>query len=196
MGTAYDGFSRHPLGAAGAAMTSSVMRTRIDRFVEDALSDFAEWYASSDWRGKERDCVNQFALVFLAQRVQPGAAISHLGQIRIECAVPQPARYVRKPGRPAACKDLVIWREPLDTAWAGSWEPTNSPRVVMEWKTLRSGNFRDGFDRHDERWLTAFTRENPKSLGYLVQVTDNGATRRVDWAKVARGAVIPVNRRT
>lgn len=171
------------------------MRTRIDRFVEDALLDFAEWYVSTDWRGKERDCVNRFALAFLAQRVRPGAAMSDLSQIRIECAVPQPARYGRKPGRPAACKDLVIWRKPLDTAWTESWEPTNYPRIVMEWKTLRSGNLREGFDPHDEQWLKAFTRENPRSFGYLVQVFDNGVPRRVDWAKVARGTVYPVNRR-
>jgi|GEM_PF-4066136 len=31
------------------------MRTRIDRFVEEALIKFCDWYVNSNWLGKERD---------------------------------------------------------------------------------------------------------------------------------------------
>lgn len=117
------------------------MRTRIDRFVEDALVDFREWYMCTDWHGKERDCVNRFALGFLARSVQRGAAISDIGQIRIECAVPQPKRYCRA----AACKDLVVWGDPLATAGSEDWTPVNLPRVVMEWKTVRATRPRENF---------------------------------------------------
>ena len=43
------------------------MRKRIDRFIEDALGDFTEWYVDSEWLGKERDCVNMFAMNYIAK---------------------------------------------------------------------------------------------------------------------------------
>lgn len=168
-----------------------VVRTRIDRFVEDALVEFRDWYVTADWYGKERDCVNRFAFGFLAQRIAPGAAITDLGQIRLECAVPQPARYQRA----AACKDLVVWKDSLATTWAGDWIPTNYPRVVMEWKTIRTATPRRAFDDHDTEWLRSFTRENLSSFGYLVQTFDGIGHRSVDWAKVARGSISESNRR-
>lgn len=167
------------------------MRTRIDRFVEDALVDFRDWFIAADWHGKEHDCVNRFAFGFLARSVRRGAAIGELGQIRIECAVPQPTRYKRA----SACKDLVIWKDSLATAWSEDWSPVNYPRVVMEWKTVRAARPRENFDDHDTRWLRSFTRENPSTLGYLVQAFDGKAGRGVDWAKVARGSVSQANRR-
>ena len=54
------------------------MRKRIDRFIEDALGEFTRWYVDSEWLGKERDCVNMFAMNFLAKAVEPDAAISEL----------------------------------------------------------------------------------------------------------------------
>ena len=88
------------------------MRKRIDRFIEDALIDFRDWYVSSGWLGKERDCVNMFAHNFLTSGIEPGAAISQLGQIRIESAAPQPTDYKNR----TAAKDLVIWKNSHDTA--------------------------------------------------------------------------------
>lgn len=167
------------------------MRTRIDRFVEDALVDFRKWYVTADWHGKERDCVNRFALGFLARNIRRGAAISELGQIRIESAVPQPNRYQRA----AACKDIVIWGDSLSTTWSDEWIPVNFPRVVMEWKTVRAARPRENFDNHDTTWLRAFTREHPTTFGYLVQAFHGKTDRGVDWAKVARGAVAQSNRR-
>ena len=106
------------------------MRKRIDRFVEDALVDFDEWFVNADWYGKERECVNLFAHGFLSREIQPGAAVEQLTQIRIESAVPQQTEY----RRPVAPKDLVIWKDGLTTPWNREWEVSNHPRVVMEWK--------------------------------------------------------------
>ena len=168
------------------------MRKRIDRFIEDALSEFTEWFVSSDWHGKERDCVNIFAHNFLASNIEPGAAISHLGQIRIESAVPQPKDFPKK----TAAKDLVIWSTSYDTVWDNNWNVSNFPIAVMEWKTKRSGNMPKQFDNHDVRWLSGFTEQYFDTFGYLVRVYDGPQGRSVDWAKVKNGTINATNRRS
>lgn len=168
------------------------MRERIDRFIEDALIAFADWYVASDWRGKEHDCVNLFAHRFLARGIQDGAAIHDLAQIRIEGGVAQPSGF----SKPSARKDLVIWQDPLATAWDEGWRPVNLPRAVMEWKSTRKGRPFSDFHDHDATWLKAFTKENPDALGYLVAVCIRPNCRTVDWAKVARGTVQHRNRRS
>ena len=161
------------------------MRRRIDRFIDDSLLGFATWYVSSKWHGKERDCVNLFAMRDLAAQVQPGAAIGHQSQIRIECAVAQPEGYPRI----SATKDLVIWRHPEETAWNDIWLPVNLPRVVMEWKTRRRARALLDFDNHDREWLKKFTKQNPGTFGYLVTVCDRKEDRSVAWAKVTDGVI-------
>lgn len=161
------------------------MRRRIDRFVDDALQGFAAWYVSSDWLGKERDCVNLFAMKHLGEQVESGAAVEHLSQIRIECAVPQPTGYKSK----SATKDLVIWRDPEETTWNDAWEPVNVPRVVMEWKTRRAASATLDFDPHDVGWLKGFTEQFPGTFGYLVTVCHRRNGRSVAWAKVSGGVV-------
>jgi len=160
-------------------------RKRIDRFVEDAVYRFAEWIAGSDWRGKERDCVNIFASRFLLPAISPDAAIKDYSQIRIECGVPQPTAFARR----ACAKDLVIWRNPLEVAWDASWNPVLAPWVVIEWKTRRKGHFDAMFDDHDLNWLTEFTLLNPESFGYAVTVDFRRTSRFVHCARVARGDV-------
>ena len=122
------------------------MKKRIDRYVHEALEDFAKWYVESDWLGKERDCVNLFALQFLTKCVSDNSAIRDLRQIRIECPVPQPLKREKYP-KPSAAKDLVIWGGPLDTTWNEDWKPVNVPKAVIEWKTRRVGNGHDNFDK-------------------------------------------------
>ena len=161
------------------------MRRRIDRFIDDSLTEFAKWYVSSDWLGKERDCVNLYAMRYLAGQVEPGAAVEHLSQIRVECAVPQPEGYTRK----AATKDLVIWRHPEGTTWDDAWQPVNVPRVVMEWKTRRKARAVLDFDTHDMEWLKGFTNQNPGTFGYLVTVCHRKNDRSIAWAKVSKGVV-------
>ena len=168
------------------------MRKRIDRFIEDALIDFGDWYISSEWIGKERDCVNIFAHGFLSREVKPGAAIEELTQIRIESAAPQPKWYTNK----TAAKDLVIWKDGLGTVWDREWQVCNSPWVVMEWKTKRKGGIPLQFHQHDVEWLSGFTKEYANTFGYLVRVYDGPHGRVVDWAKVRQGVINDTNRRS
>jgi hypothetical protein len=92
-------------------------------------------------------------------------------------------------------QDLVIWKDSDTTAWSTDWSPVNYPCVVMEWKVSRSARPKEAFDDHDTEWLRAFTREYSGTLGYLVQAFHGQGYRGVHWAKVARGAVLPRNRR-
>lgn len=160
-------------------------RKRIDRFLEDAVVRFADWIAESDWRGKERDCINIFATKFLLPAVSPDAAIKDYSQVRVECGVPQPPCF----NRPSCSKDLVIWRNPLDVAWDANWQPVNVPWVVMEWKTHRKGRFKRMFDKHDLHWLKEFSSLNPDSFGYVVTVDFREKTGTVNCAKISRGRV-------
>ena len=137
------------------------MRKRIDRFIEEALIDFGDWFISSEWLGKERDCVNMFAHGFLSREIQPGAAVKQLTQFRIESAAPQPRGYAKK----TALKDLVIWKNGNDTVWDREWQVCNIPWVVMEWKTKRSGGVPLEFNQHDVEWLSGFTSEYARTFG-------------------------------
>ena len=174
-----------PLAESNRYPKQMKTRKRIDRFTEDAVVRFAGWIADSDWRGKERDCINIFATNFILPAICPAAAIKNYSQIRIECGVPQPSCF----NRPSCSKDLVIWRNPLDVAWDANWMPVNVPWVVMEWKTRRKGRFDSMFDDHDIHWLTEFSLQNPDSFGYAVTVDFRKTTRTVHCAKVARGCV-------
>lgn len=158
---------------------------RIDHFLESALSEFAQWIRGSKWLGKERDCVNLFATRFILPAVSGASAITDYSQVRIECGVPQPKHQGYD--RPSAAKDLVIWRRPLDVAWDSGWKPIRIPWVVIEWKTRRSGRSNSTFDKHDVRWLTAFSEQNPTSLGYAVTVDFSKGRRQVHYARFRRG---------
>lgn len=168
------------------------MRGRLDRFVEDSLTDFAEWFLGADWRGKERDCVNMFAHKFLSANIQPGAAIAELAQVRIESAAPQPTGYSNQ----CAAKDLVVWDDGWATAWDANWRAVNHPRLVMEWKVKRSGRTPKRFSDHDVRWLSGFTAEYRGTFGYLVRVYQGREGRSVDWAKVRNGSINDTNKRS
>lgn len=158
---------------------------RIDRFLEAAIGDFAEWIRDSSWLGKERDCVNVFATRFVRPAVSSTSAITDYSQVRIECGVPQPK--LKGFHRPSAAKDLVIWHDPLEVAWDSNWKPVRIPWVVIEWKTRRRGRSNAMFDKHDERWLKAFSEQNPASLGYAVTVDFSRGRRQVHYARFSRG---------
>lgn len=168
------------------------MRKRIDRFVEDALIDFGDWFVSSKWFGKERDCVNLFAHDFLSRGIERGAAIEALTQVRIESPAPQPKGYANK----TAAKDLVIWKDGLSTVWNQEWQVRNTPWVVMEWKCQWKGSVPLQFNQHDVEWLSGFTREYAGTFGYLVRVYHGSHGRVVAWAKVRRGAINGTNKRS
>jgi len=159
---------------------------RIDRFIESAVYNFADWIRDSAWLGKERDCVNIFATRFILPSIRPTSPISDYSQVRIECGVPQPDGF----DRPSAAKDLVVWRRPLDVAWDSDWKPKCIPWVVIEWKTRRKGRFNSMFDDHDVNWLSAFSRQNPESFGYAVTVDFRRDSRLVHCAKFKTGNMI------
>ena len=168
------------------------MRKRVDRFIEDALIEFEGWYITAEWYGKERDCVNMFAHGFLGRKVRPGAAIKKLTQIRVESAAPQPSGYSKL----TAAKDLVIWKDGLDTVWDENWQVSNIPWVVMEWKIKRTGKPNHQFDAHDVDWLLGFTNDYSGTFGYLVRIYDGPHGRFVDWAKVRKGVIRDTNLRS
>jgi hypothetical protein len=158
---------------------------RIDRLVEFATNSFGRWLSTSTWRGKEHDCVNIFVMEFLIPLVSSRSAIKTCSQIRIEGGVRQPSGFTKISAR----KDVVIWGSPFEVAWNSMFEPVNTPRVVMEWKTLITGQGKTPpkFDEHDQDWLEKFTIENPNSLGYLVVVDLRGENRLVMIGRVRRG---------
>jgi len=167
----------------------------MDRYIGDALKEFAKWYVEEqpDWLGKERDCVNAFVTRFLSKTMETGAAIGSYGQIRVECAVMQPSVEeppgVRKYRRASATKDIVIWRKETDTTWDADWQAKNAPRAIIEWKTSRSGRASETFDEHDRNWLIDFTAEHPKTVGFLVATHSANGERYCKWAKVSAGVV-------
>lgn len=164
------------------------MRKRIDRYVHEALQEFAKWYVESDWLGKERDCVNLFALDFLTRGISKDSPIKDLRQIRIEGNVPQPQDRKEYP-RPSAAKDLVIWKGPLETTWDENWKPVNVPKAVIEWKTRKKGNLRENFDEHDKKWMEDFTKDFKAAFGFLVSTHATTKQRSCRWAIVRDGVV-------
>lgn len=156
---------------------------RIDRFIESAIYNFADWIRDSTWFGKERDCVNIFASRFILPSIRADSPIFDYSQVRIECGVPQPDGFAR----PSAAKDLVVWRGPLDVAWDSEWNPRRIPWVVIEWKTRRKGRFDSLFDDYDVNWLTLFSRRNPDSVGYAVTVDFWRDSRQVHCARFKKG---------
>ena len=138
---------------------------RIDRFLDEARRDFSRWRKVDPWRGKEHDCVDLFAHKFLFEKIEPGAAVECLAQIRIECALKQPANYINLSAR----KDLVVWKDPLENTWSHDWKPVRSPRTVMEWKVYyRTRMPKRIFDLHDEEWIAAYPREHPTCLALAI----------------------------
>jgi hypothetical protein len=61
------------------------------------------------------------------------------------------------------------------------------PWVVIEWKTRRNVHASAMFDKHDERWLRAFSKQNPESLGYAITVDFSKGQRQVHVAKFSQG---------
>jgi len=109
---------------------------------------------TADWKGRENELVSLFAHHCLPQEVHAGGPLRSLTQVGIEVAVLQVTgsskRYVRK--------DLVIWPEPLMTAWS-----ERPPSVIVEWKRNRPVEC-----RKDVEWLLKFTKRYPETLGYSV----------------------------
>ncbi len=139
---------------------------QLDRLLQTSLADFVTDATSEQWQGKERDCVNRFAMGYLVDACGRHHFLKHATQIGIEMSVAQPSRVGV---RPTAPKDLVIWRRPWSTCWDNDENAALAPLAVIEWKVSRGR--KGGRDTtHDATWLQAFTKANPKSVGYSVAV--------------------------
>ncbi len=141
---------------------------------ERSLVRLDEFLKESSWCGRENEVVNLFAHHFLVSEVTSHGPLRSISQISIEVAVPQVTtsrkRYVRK--------DLVIWPQPLMTAWPeGSF-----PAIIMEWK-------RDDPSActSDIEWLSLFTARYPQTLGVAVCAFISGV-RGVEWTIVKEGS--------
>lgn len=141
--------------------------------IERSLHSFDEFLKKSAWQGRENEAVNLFAHHFLAREISDKGPLNDLSQISIEVAVPQVVaskkRYVRK--------DLVIWPQPMMTAW-----PEGSiPSVLMEWKRDNPSACTS-----DIKWLASFTACYPQTLGVSACALISHA-RGVDWVIVREG---------
>ena len=137
---------------------------QIDLLVRDALAAFTDDFTSSQWWGKEHDCVNRFVHGFLFPQGFKSSVFSNATQIGIEVGVATP------PGvgtRDAARKDVVIWPAPWMSCWNSEWQPVNHPVAVMEWKLVRT---RGSLKCHpyDRKWLSAFAQWRPGFVGYSI----------------------------
>jgi hypothetical protein len=145
---------------------------QLDRLLADTLPQFIADIHKVKWRGKERDCVNLFAMGYLIDACikKNYPFLTHPTQIGIEMPVGKPRRLGT---RKSLSKDLVIWRDPWTNCWGPGWNPTRSPLAVIEWKVTRGskGGKNAG---HEKTWLSAFARSNPKSVGYAVSLRSDG----------------------
>lgn len=125
----------------------------ITTVIDRALKRCHDFLVTSTWHGRENELVNLFAQHCLPAEMQPGGCLQSQSQVAVEVAVPQVTNSSKKYVR----KDLVIWPEPLMTAWSGI------PAAIIEWK-------RDQI-RHcstDIEWLEQFTERFPMTVGYSV----------------------------
>lgn len=161
--------------------------TPLHALLADAFRDYEAWLLANEWRGKEHDCVNLFVHKFLFSRVRPDGPLTDFTQIGIEVGVPQPKGIVGI--KPAARKDLVIWKEPLTTTWDKSWNAVHVPQVVIEWKARKKVSAKPHLFPHDVDWLTKYSLHYPDFTGYCATVDFTSTTRRVFTALITQGAV-------
>lgn len=147
---------------------------QLDRLLTTALSQFvADIRTKKKWRGKERDCVNRFAMGYLVEAcfTRQVSFLKHPTQISIEMPIGKPHGVGLKKSLP---KDLVIWRTPWATCWDEDWNPSVAPLGVIEWKVSR-GSKGGKKASHEKAWLRAFAKSNRDSVGYAVNLRFDGA---------------------
>jgi hypothetical protein len=66
--------------------------------------------------------------------------------------------------------------------------PEHSPLAVLEWKAQRPTAATQDTDK-DREWLTAFSRDNPGSVGYSVflEWAEGGLLRRMEVSRCSEG---------
>ena len=138
----------------------------LDALLKQAFLQFAEDIRKNRWHGKERDCVQRFAMGYLVDACGTHHFLQHATQIGIEMPVAKPPKVGKRRSAP---KDLVIWHENWPKVWDSQWNPSLTPLAVIEWKVSRGkkgGKKKD----HDEKWLSSFTSSKRSSIGYSVML--------------------------
>jgi len=162
---------------------------QLDRLLRTSLAAFVADATAEQWQGKERDCVNRFAMGYLVRACGKHHFLKHATQIGIEMSVAQPSREgVRR----TAPKDLVIWRRPWSACWDDDENAAVAPLAVIKWKVSRGR--KSGRDTtHDMAWLRGFARANPQSVGYSVAMRfrDGDEHCNVSAARFVREKQIP-----
>lgn len=167
----------------------------LDTIVLDALQACGEFVAASEWRGRENELVNLYALGYLMPRlcVAGGPFVpTHLG---IEVAVPQlPGRSNRKD--PDVRKDLVIWRSPSITTWMSPNATPSAVLAVMEWKLINNigrperPTQKRREHESDVAWLLASSERLVGLTGYAVFVDLQARPAPFELTIVRAGAVL------
>jgi hypothetical protein len=173
-------------------MTAKKVGADLDAMLERAFAEFHTGLVRSSgwWFGKERDCVNRFVMGHLLPACSTGKYIvKDPAQVGIEMGVAQPRRIGTKPAAP---KDVVIWREKFSTCWNSHLKPVTTPLAVIEWKVRHPKAAKQSIRRatsHDRRWLGAFTAQQNESLGYSVYLewTPDWAPRTFVVARCTSG---------
>jgi len=169
------------------------MSTELDNLLRKALIEFTERVFASGWRGREREAISMFVLGYLINQVRPDGPLRDRTQIGIEVAVPS-HKKINPKGR--VNKDLVIWPVGGMTLWDAKWNEANTPLAVLEWKVYRSIHRNADLAPVDLGWLTRWTREFPRVIGYAVALdlvqrqfclrvarVENGSVQR-EWLEV------------
>jgi hypothetical protein len=140
----------------------------IESIIDTALNDFGTWLSKNDWRGKEHDCVNNFAHAFLLNQVKTDSLLHHPAQICLECGIPQPEGYVKINAR----RDLVVWPDPFLNTWSEDLKNRlHDPLALMEWKAKHKNILpKKLFFPHDETWISEYTKIHPEVIGYVAAV--------------------------
>ena len=153
-----------------------------ESIIDESLKRLNTFLQKGNWFGRENEIINLFAHHFLIEQMNRGPLLA-LSQIGIEVAV----RQVPQAGKKKLVrKDLVLWRDPLQTVWE-SGRAVNNPAVILEWKTNNTKRC-----DVDIEWLLAYTRLHPQVLGYSLCVFMKG--KKDIWCrKIRRGKVISVS---
>ena len=152
----------------------------------EAFSEYEAWLLSSEWRGKEHDCVNLFVHRFIYSRVHSTGPLSDYTQVCIEVGVPQPPSIGIKP---ATRKDMVIWDAPAATTWDSQWRPVRRPKAIVEWKARRKKTGLPVLFPYDIDWLRRYSLMFPEFTGYCATVDFTSTSRRVATAHIFQGIV-------
>ena len=138
---------------------------KIDRLIEHSLSALAADSHVMQWRAKENNWVNYFAMRYVLQHCRPDGVISHPAQIGIEVSVPQPPKFEK----PTVRRDLVIWPTIGMTCWNESWVPACHPLAIAEWKVHRPRHPARHVV-HEREWLKSYCRWQPSVVAYAIEV--------------------------